>query len=270
MPLSLPLIQHVSPLALSFINYSIHMLHPSLPICPPPNQFFCPLSLSLCIILFHILPISFSFISSLAFPFICISVCPTLSLCWLGPWVCVGNPGAHVKGPVLWTRRVPVSVDESRGRLAPISFCPATVASYFTEKINNFNKHQWTRAWFLVGLSAGLVYVCVSVNIWAYFATDARIYVCLSVCSVEKTLTGIVSGREIDSLMNSNREKKIFFGEGAWDSVLVWSDRICCRLERPRCPFFESQRNRETDGWREGWMDGWCDHFWGIVDSHAE
>lgn len=25
------------------------------------------------------------------------SFCPTQSLCWLGPRVCVGNPGAHVK-----------------------------------------------------------------------------------------------------------------------------------------------------------------------------
>lgn len=156
-----------------------------------PNIFFSPsliISLSFCVIIFHILSI-FLFISCFAFSFICVFLfLPYFSLCWLGPWVCVGNPDAHVKAADSYSLSVSRWKHGERGReilgLAPVSFCPATMASYFTEKINNFNKHQWARAWCSVGwpgvcvcvycthmLGSLLVCLCVlklvSYNMWA-------------------------------------------------------------------------------------------------------
>lgn len=147
--------------------------------------------------------------------------------------------------------------------LAPIFFCPATVVSYFTEKINNFNKHQWARAWCLVGLSTCLVYQCV--YLWAYVSP---VHICAWTytseyvnCCINRN---IVWDREIDRLMNSKRGKRTWGGEGF---PLVPSDQIFACLKGRGVSW--GQLNWKTDGWRKG-MEQWMverNHFWSIVNS---
>lgn len=139
--------------------------------------------------------------------------------------------------------------------LAPISLCPATVASYFTEKINNFNKHQWARAWCSVGSSAGLVYVwACTVHTWldvCIFCSRVRgpAHVCLSSYLVPYSMWTItVEAYTVNAeLMNNNRDRG-FLGMCVTD---------CCALERPWCPFLRrGGTERRMDEGRNGWMDG--------------